>query len=220
MVQESPWSAVESYFVEHLLAGDPPLSGALSASSAAGLPAIDVAPTEGKLLHLMARMSGTRRILELGTLGGYSAIWLARALPNDGRLITVELSPVHAEVARGNIEGAGVSSKVEIRVGPALDVLPTLAGEAPFDFFFIDADKANVPNYFEWALKLARPGSIIVVDNVVRNGAVVDSDTQDANIQGVRRLIEMLEKDSRVSATALQTVGSKGYDGFLVAIVN
>ena len=220
MVQEISWSSVENYFVQHLLAGDPPLSGALSANSAAGLPAIDVAPTEGKMLHLMARMTGARRILELGTLGGYSAIWLARALPDEGRLITVELSSEHAEVAQGNIERSGMASKVEIRVGPALDVLPTLVEEQPFDFFFIDADKANIHNYFEWALKLSRPGSVIVVDNVVRNGAVVDADTQDANIQGVRRLIEMLAKDSRVSATALQTVGSKGYDGFLVAVVN
>jgi len=219
MVQETPWSSVESYFVKHLLAGDPPLSAALSANSAAGLPAIDVAPTEGKLLHLMARMSGARRILELGTLGGYSAIWLARALPADGRLITIELSPVHAEVARVNIEQAGMASRVDVRVGAALDILPTLTGEAPFDFFFIDADKANVPNYFEWALKLSRPGSVIVVDNMVRGGKVVDTDTQDDNINGVRRLVEALTADSRVSATALQTVGSKGHDGFLVAIV-
>jgi predicted O-methyltransferase YrrM len=220
MDQENPWSEVERYFVENLLATEGPLAHALSTNTSAGLPAIDVAPTEGKMLHLMARMSGARRILELGTLGGYSAIWMAGALPPDGRLVTIELSPVHAEVARGNINRAGLAGRIEVRVGPALDVLPTLAAEAPFDLFFIDADKANVPNYFEWALKLSHAGSIIVVDNMVRGGKVIDPDTQDDNIKGVRTLVESLQNEARVSATALQTVGSKGYDGFLVAIVN
>ncbi|MHB8635921.1 MAG: O-methyltransferase [Fimbriimonadaceae bacterium] len=220
MAEETPWVTVENYFVKHLLAGDPPLGEVLAANKAADLPAIDVAPTEGKFLHLMARMCGAHRILEIGALGGYSTIWLARALPEAGRLVTIEVNPVHAEVARENIRRAGFGARVEIKIGAGLDVLPTLAGEAPFDFFFIDADKANVANYFEWGLKLGRPGSVIVVDNVVRNGAVADAATQDANILGVRRLIEMLETDSRVSATALQTVGSKGYDGFLTAIVN
>lgn len=220
MPPQAPWPQVEEYLVKHLHAGDPPASTVYDANRAADLPAIDVAPTEGKMLHLMVRMTGARRILELGTLGGYSAIWMAKALPPDGRLVTVELSMKHAEVALRNINAAGVGAKVEIKVGPALEVLPTLGSEPPFDFVFIDADKANVPHYFEWALKLTHPGAVIVVDNMVRGGAIVDAAVQDEHILGVRKLYEMLAADRRVTATALQTVGSKGYDGFLTAYVN
>ncbi|HLK14138.1 MAG TPA: O-methyltransferase [Fimbriimonadaceae bacterium] len=220
MVQETAWQPVEGYFVENLLAHDPSLLETLANNKRAELPAIDVSPTEGKMLQLMARMVGARRILEVGTLGGYSTIWLARALPENGRLITIELSAVHAEVALQNINAAGVGGKVEVKVGAGLDVMPKLAGDPPFDFIFIDADKANVPGYFEWALKLSHAGSVIVVDNVVRGGKVVEPTTDDPNIRGIRTLAESLRDDKRVSATALQTVGSKGYDGFLVAIVN
>ena len=215
------WTAVDDYIVETLSPSDPALNQALADSHAAGLPAINVAPNQGKLLQLMARMIGARRILEVGTLGGYSTIWLARALPKDGRLISLEYSAAHAEVARGNLARAGLSEIAEVRVGPALDSLPVLAAEAqdPFDLVFIDADKENNPGYFAWALKLTRPGGVIIVDNVVRGGAVVKADSQDPNVLGIRRMYELIAAEPRVSATAVQTVGSKGHDGFAIALV-
>jgi predicted O-methyltransferase YrrM len=210
------WTAVDTYFNELFVGHDPQLDAAMQASSAAGLPAYAVSPTQGKLLFLVAQMQGARNILELGTLGGYSTIWLARALPPGGKLVTLEASQRHAEVAQANIANAGLADRVELRVGAALDTLPQLAaeGRSPFDLIFIDADKENNPSYFTWALKLSRPGTVIVVDNVVRNGAVVDSASADPVIQGVRRFHEMLAAERRATATAIQTVGSKGYDGF------
>ena len=214
-------STVDRYFAERLLPPDPILAAALDASAAAGLPPINVAPTQGKLLHLLARMVNARAILEIGTLGGYSAIWLARALPPGGRLVTIELDPKHADVARANFERAGLSDVIDLRVGRALDMLPRIEadGLAPFDLVFIDADKQSNAAYVEWALKLARPGSVIVVDNVVRGGAVVDPASTDASVQGVRRLLDLIGNEPRLDATALQTVGLKGYDGFLIALV-
>lgn len=215
------WTDVDRYFTDALVAPDPGLEAALAASDAAGLPAISVAPNEGKLLHLLARMRGARRILEIGTLGGYSTIWLARALPEGGKLITLEYEPRHAEVARANIAQAGLADRVEVRVGRALDTLPELARgkPGPFDLTFIDADKRNNAEYFRWALRLSTVGSVIIVDNVVRDGRVVDGASNDANVQGTRRLIEALAAEPRVSATAVQTVGAKGYDGFAIALV-
>jgi len=215
------WSAIDDYIVQTLAPSDPALDQALADSKAGGLPAINVAPNQGKLLQLLARMIGARRVLEVGTLGGYSTIWLARALPKDGRLITLEYSPKHAEVARGNLARAGLAEIVEVRVGAALDSLPVLADEAPapFDLVFIDADKRNNPHYFAWALKLTRPGGLIIVDNVVRGGSVVDADSQDPDVKGVRELYELIAAEPRVSATAVQTVGSKGHDGFAIALV-
>ncbi|WP_433936206.1 O-methyltransferase [Sorangium cellulosum] len=220
MAQEQ-WSAVDRYITDLLVPADAALDGALETSAAADLPAINVAPNQGKLLHLLARIQGARAILEIGTLGGYSTIWLAWALPAGGRLITLESNPKHAEVARANLERAGLADVVELRLGRALDTLPALAAEGggPFDFIFIDADKPSNPDYFAWALKLSRRGSVIVVDNVVRRGAVVDPESADPNVQGARRLAELLAVEPRVSATAIQTVGSKGYDGFAVALV-
>ena len=220
MLQER-WSAVDSYIGENLVPADPVLEAALRASSDAGLPPISVSPSQGKLLNLLARAQGARTILEIGTLGGYSAIWLARALPSGGRLITLEAEPRHAEVARANLAHAGLADVAEVRVGPALDSLPKLeaGGDGPFDLIFIDADKPGYPDYLPWSLRLSRPGSMIIADNVVRGGAVADSASTDANVQGVRRFIEMLAAEPRVSATAIQTVGSKGYDGFALALV-
>ena len=216
------WAAVDRYFVEIVEPADAVLDAALAASSAAGLPAINVAPNQGKLLQLLARIHGARTILEIGTLAGYSTIWLARALPAGGRLTTLELDPKHADVARANFKRAGLDDLIDLHVGAAIETLPRLAaeGRGPFDFIFIDADKISILEYFQWALKLARPGSVIVVDNVVRKGAVIEADSSDASVQGVRRFMESLRGDSRVSATTLQTVGSKGYDGFLLAVVN
>ncbi len=211
------WSDVDRYITETLVQPDAALEAALAASDAAGLPQISVSPPHGKFLWLLARLVNARRILEVGTLGGYSTIWLARALLPGGRLISLEALEKHAAVARANIERAGLAAMVEIRVGQALDTLPSVAG--PFDLSFIDADKLNNAEYFRWALKLSRPGSVIVVDNVVRDGKVVDSASRDASVLGVRRLNELLAKERRVSATAIQTVGIKGYDGFAVALV-
>ncbi len=207
--------------VDLLAPNDAALDGALAASTAAQLPAINVAPNQGKLLQLLARLCGARRILEIGTLGGYSTIWLARALPDDGRLVTLEIDPRHAEVARASFVRASLADKIELRVGPAADSLPRLSDEraGPFDLIFIDADKASTAEYFSWALRLARVGSVIVVDNVVRDGAVIDADSNDAAVQGVRRFFERLAAEPRVSATALQTVGAKGYDGLAIAVV-
>jgi predicted O-methyltransferase YrrM len=216
------WTAVDDYFAKLLISPDKSLDQALAESQAAGLPAIAVSPLQGKQLLVLAQMQNAKKILEIGTLGGYSTIWLARALPDDGRLVTVEFSPKHAEVAKANIARAGVSHKVEIRVGPALDTLPLLAAEkrGPFDFIFIDADKRNNPGYFEWALKLARPGSVILVDNVVRDGAVADLKNTDPDIVGIRRMHELIAAEPRVTATAIQTVGAKGYDGYTLIRVN
>jgi predicted O-methyltransferase YrrM len=215
------WTAVDDYITGLLVPPDPALDGALRDSAAAGLPAIQVTPNLGKLLHLLARIQGARRILEIGTLGGYSTIWLARALPSDGRLVTLELEKKHADIAAANLARAGLTGQVEIRLGRALETLPRLQAEggAPFDLVFIDADKQSNPEYFQWALKLTRPGSVIVIDNVVRNGAVIDAGNTDPAIEGVRRLNQLLAAEPRVSVTEVQTVGSKGYDGFALALV-
>jgi len=221
-MNQEQWTAVDSYISETVVPSDAALDAALEASIKAELPAIAVTPNQGKLLHIFARLVNARRVLEIGTLGGYSTIWLARALPDDGRLISLELNPKHAEVARGSIDRAGLTKKVEVKLGKALDTLPKLAaeGSGPFDLIFIDADKASIPEYFKWSLKLSRPGSLIIVDNVVRKGAVIEADSSDQDVQGVRRLNEMLAKEKRVTATTIQTVGSKGYDGITVALVN
>jgi predicted O-methyltransferase YrrM len=215
------WKEVDGYIADQLIASDPVLDKVMAANAAAGLPAIDVAPNQGKLLHLLARLAGARKILEIGTLGGYSTIWMARALGEGGRLITLEAEAKHAEVARRNISRAGLDGGVTLRLGAALDTLPLLAeaGEGPFDLIFIDADKQNLAGYLTWALKLSRNGTLIVVDNVVREGEVIDASSADDRVQGARRLFEMLKAEPRLQATALQTVGSKGYDGFAMAIV-
>jgi predicted O-methyltransferase YrrM len=215
------WTSVDRYITDLLVGNDPVLESTLDASAAAGLPAINVAPNQGKLLMLLARLAGARLVLEIGTLGGYSTIWLARALSADGRIITLEAEPKHAEVARANVERAGLSARVDIRVGAALETLPRLVAEhaGPFDFVFIDADKPNTPSYFEWALKLSRRGSAIVVDNVVRKGGLADAASTDPNVRGMRQLMETLAAEPRVDATAIQTVGTKGYDGFALAVV-
>jgi len=211
------WDKVDQYIADTLVQPDKALTAALEASDKAGLPAISVSPSHGKLLWILARLVNAKRILEVGTLGGYSAIWMARALPEAGKLISLEAVAKHAEVARKNIERAGLGARVEVRIGQALDTLPSVQG--PFDFAFIDADKQNNAEYFSWALKLSRPGSVIVVDNVVRDGKVVDARSRDASVQGVRHLNELIAAEKRVSATAIQTVGMKGYDGFAVALV-
>jgi len=216
-MSEKLWADVDAYLEDVLLGDDSVLDATRKASRAAGLPDIAVSPTQGKLLYLMARMIGAKRILEVGTLGGYSAIWLARALPADGELITLEYDPKHADVARSNIKNAGFADRVDVITGAAIDTLPTLGGM--FDFSFIDADKKSNPDYFQWALKLSRQGSVIVVDNVIREGRVVETDSNDANIEGIRRLNTMIAAEPRVSATALQTVGAKGYDGLAIALV-
>lgn len=210
------WSAVDDYFADRLLPHDPVLRQALEASEAAGLPAIAVSATQGQMLHLFAQMVGARRILEIGTLGGYSTIFLARALPANGQLVTLEAMPHHAEVAAANFRRAGLADKIDLRVAPALETLPKLEAEGagPFDLVFIDADKPSNADYLRWSLRLTRPGSIIICDNVVRNGAVVQEGSADAAVQGVRRLLDDVAADGRLTATAIQTVGAKGYDGF------
>jgi predicted O-methyltransferase YrrM len=215
------FAAVDQFIVETIVDEDDGLRNAVAAAEAAGLPAIQVSPPQGKLLALLVRLVGARRILEFGTLGGYSAILMARALPEDGRLISLEANPDYAEIARRSIEAAGVGGKVEIRVGPALGALPALEeeGAGPFDFVFIDADKANTPNYFVWALDRTRPGGLIVADNVVRDGSLADAADADEATRAQRRLHESLAEEPRVAATTIQTVGVKGYDGFLVALV-
>ena len=220
-MSQKQWTAVDRYFSETLVPSDPVLDAALQANTKAGLPAIDVAPNQGKFLQLLVQLRGARRILEIGTLGGYSSIWMARALPADGRLTTLEFSPKHAEVARANIARAGLEKIVEIRVGPALETLAKMEkeGTEPFDLIFIDADKPNNPNYLPWALKFSRPGTLLIGDNIVREGEVADPTSTDPNVQGQRRFLELMAADPRLSATALQTVGSKGYDGFAMALV-
>jgi predicted O-methyltransferase YrrM len=219
--REDLWTAVDQHFTELFIPADPGLDAALSANATAGLPSIDVAPNQGKLLHLLARINGARRILEIGTLGGYSTIWLARALPPDGQLITMEFDPHHAATAKGNISRAGLFPLVDIRIGAALDSLAALATEnpEPFDLIFIDADKPNNPHYLAWALKFSHPGTVIIGDNVVRDGAILDPNHPDPRVQGTRDFLSLLAAEPRVSATALQTVGSKGYDGFAIALV-
>jgi len=221
-MNQAQWTAVDRYFSDQLASDDPALEAALKASADAGLPPINVSPNQGKLLHLLARLQGARKILEIGTLGGYSTIWLARALPEDGHLVTLEALAKHARIAEANIANAGLADIVEIRLGPALDTLPKLAEEAkgPFDLTFIDADKERIPEYFRWALELSRPGSVVIVDNVVRGGAVADAAATDPDVKGVRRFFELLASEPRVSGTAVQTVGGKGWDGFALAIVN
>ncbi len=219
---EDQWTEVDRYFSDRLLPGDPILESALEASVAAGLPAISVSPNQGRFLQILAQIVGARAILEIGTLGGYSTIWLARGLRARGHLITLEVDQKHAEVAQLNISRAGLQDIVDVRLGNALETLPQLSaeGHGPFDLIFIDADKPNIPAYFEWALKLSRPGTLIVVDNVVRNGAVIDADSTDPSVQGVRRFIEQLAAESSASGTVIQTVGIKGYDGFAIVLVD
>jgi predicted O-methyltransferase YrrM len=215
------WSGVDEYLTGLFAPPDPALDEALRASAAAGLPAIQVTPNMGKFLMLLAQVQQARAILEIGTLGGYSTIWLARGLAADGRLVTLEADPRHAVIARANLSRTGLTDRVEIRLGQALETLPQLAaeGRGPFDLIFIDADKSNYPGYLAWSLKLSRTGSLIIADNVVRKGAVVNDSSEDPIIQGVRRFNKLLAAEPRLSATAIQTVGSKGYDGFAIARV-
>lgn len=216
------WKQVDGFFTDALIPADAALDAALSANREAQLPAIDVTPLHGRFLELLLRVSGAKRVLEIGTLGGYSTIWLARSVGDNGKVITLELEKRHAEIAQRNLDRAGMASRVELRVGAASDSLKALVAEksAPFDFIFIDADKAGYPDYIQWAMKLSRPGTLILADNVVRDGKVVDPDHPDANIKGVRRFTEIVSAEPRLSATVLQTVGSKGYDGFAIAIVD
>ncbi|MGB6742333.1 MAG: O-methyltransferase [Terracidiphilus sp.] len=220
-VAQPVWIAVDNYFGGLLAPGDAELDAALAANRAAGLPAIDVSPLQGKFLHLLVQIARPRRVLEIGTLGGYSTIWMARALPRGGRIVSLEYNPKHADVARKNLQNAGLLKRVDLRVGRALDSLPVLAssGAGPFDLIFIDADKRSNPDYLQWALKLSRPGTVIVVDNVVRDGKVIDAASADADIRGTRRMASMLAREPRLSATVLQNVGVKGYDGFVLAVV-
>jgi predicted O-methyltransferase YrrM len=215
------WTAVDNYFGGLLAPSDEKLNAALDANRAADLPTIDVSPLQGKFLHVLVHMTQARRVLEIGLLGGYSTIWMARALPEGGRIVSLEFSPRHAEVARANLLNAGLLDRVEIHVGPALDTLPALAmlGAAPFDLIFIDADKPNNPQYLEWALKLAHPGTVIVVDNVARHGNISDAASMEPDIQGTRLCLEKMAAEPRLSAVALQTVGVKGLDGFAMAVV-
>ncbi len=215
------WSAVDTYTESMFVPPDGALTAALRDTETAGMPPISVSAAQGQFLHILARSMKARRILEIGTLGGYSAIWMARALPEGGHLVTLEIDPKHAAVAEENIARAGLATRVEVRLGAALDSLPRieLEGKAPFDFTFIDADKQNIPAYFEWAIRLSRPGAVIIVDNVVRDGAIVDASSTDPSVQGVRALNELIRDSGRVSATTVQTVGTKGYDGFTIALV-
>ncbi|GCD41167.1 O-methyltransferase [Streptomyces paromomycinus] len=221
-MSQQQWNTVDDYFNSLLAPDDEVLHAALRDSEAAGLPHISVTATQGKLLHLLARTQGARRILEIGTLGGYSTIWLGRALPADGRLISLEANPTHAAVARANLARAGLAERTEVRVAPALDSLAQLVAEhaEPFDLVFIDADKPNNPHYLERALELTRPGSLIIGDNVVRGGDIADGGSTDPSIRGIRRFLELIAENPKLTATAVQTVGSKGYDGFSLARVN
>ena len=218
---DDQWTAVDRYFGDALLPSDRVLEAALDASRAGGLPEINVAPNQGALLQILARAVGAKRILEVGTLGGYSTIWLARALPKGGKLITLEVDRKHADVARANFERAGLADVIELRLGRAIDLLPKIAAEklGPFDLTFIDADKPGNADYFDWALKLSRPGSLIIVDNVVRGGAVADSKSRDSSVTGVHRLVDRLAGEKRVMTTIIQTVGVKGYDGLAISVV-
>lgn len=217
---QDQWTAVDAYFNALFLPSDPILDHVLRTSDEAGLPQIHVSPAQGKMLQLMAKMLNAKRILEIGTLGGYSTIWLARALPDDGTLVTIEVNPKHAEVAQANIAHAGLADKVVLQIGYASEILPTLTSIAPFDFIFIDADKPNTPLYLEWSVKLARPGAVIIVDNAVRRGAIIALQSDDENVIGMQHTAEAISKHPQLSATIVQTVGSKGYDGFILVRVN
>jgi predicted O-methyltransferase YrrM len=216
------WAVVDGFLASHVAPADAVLTAALEANARAGLPAIDVSPVIGKLLHVLVRAIGAAKILEIGTLGGYSTICLARAVGAAGKVVTLEVEPAHAAVARANFERAGLTDRIELRLGRAADTLPCLEVEqcGPFDLIFIDADKPSNADYVKWALRLSRPGTLIVVDNVVRRGAVADAASTDANVQGARKLLEYLAVEPRLNATALQTVGVKGHDGLVVAVVN
>ncbi len=215
------WKQVDQYFTDALIAPGEGFGTALQANQNADLPPIDVTPLQGKFLELLVRATGARRVLEIGTLGGYSTLWLTRALPPDGLVVTLELEPRHAEVAKRNLEAAGLADRVELRIGPAAETLAALVKEraAPFDFIFIDADKSGYPEYLQWSMKLSRPGTLIIADNVVRDGKVIEPESPDPNIQGVHRFTELAAAEPRLSTTVLQTVGSKGYDGFAIAVV-
>ncbi|WP_175989291.1 O-methyltransferase [Bacillus sp. Marseille-Q1617] len=215
---EKMWQEVDHYFITKLHKQDEVMEAAIKANDEANLPAIDVAPNQGKLLHLLAKMKGAKNILEIGTLGGYSSIWMAKALPDEGTLITLEYSEKHAEVARENIKRAGLDNKVKVLVGAALDTLPSLK-DRTFDFIFIDADKKNNPHYIKWAIELSNPGAVIITDNVVRGGKVTDTASEDENIKGIREFVDILSENERIDSTAIQTVGTKGYDGFVFSIV-
>ncbi|MFG1424127.1 O-methyltransferase [Roseixanthobacter liquoris] len=220
-LSQQRWTRVDDYIVDTLVPADPLLDAVLEASTAAGLPAINVSPAQGQMLALFARMVNARRILEIGTLGGYSTIWLARTLPADGKLVTLEADGDYAKVAQGNFHRAGLSQRIDLRVGRALDTLPGVEadGVGPFDLIFVDADKPSNPDYLAWALRLSRPGTLIVWDNVIRDGAVADAASADPRVQGVRRLFDLVAADPRLTSTAIQTVGSKGYDGFALTFV-
>ncbi|MFP3126486.1 O-methyltransferase [Ectobacillus funiculus] len=216
----SLWNDVDIYFSSKLQKSDPIMNSILKANAEAGLPAIDVSPNQGKLLYLLAKLKGAKNILEIGTLGGYSSVWLARALPEDGHLVTLEFSEKHAKVANENIRNAGLENQIEIMIGPALGTLPILKKRLlSFDLIFIDADKPNNPEYLKWALELSKPGTVIITDNVVRNGKVIEDDPEDSNVQGIRQFIALLSEESRIDSTAIQTVGVKGYDGFALGVV-
>jgi predicted O-methyltransferase YrrM len=217
-MSEKTWSAVDTYIADRLLAdADPVFEAILRANAAAGLPAIDVSPAQGKFLHLMVKLAGARRVLEIGTLGGYSTVWMAKALPSGGQLVSLEYSPKHAEVARENVARAGLLDVVEVRTGAALDLLPAVEG--PFDLVFIDADKPNNPGYLDWALRLSRPGTVVILDNVVRDGKVADASSGDASVKGSRAAFDFFRNHPHLDSTALQTVGLKGYDGFAIGLV-
>lgn len=213
------WDQIDDYFTGKLIPSDPSLDAVLLESAKADLPAINVTPLQGRFLNMLVAISGSKHILEIGTLGGYSTIWMARALPENGSVVTLELNPHCAEIARANFRNTGVSERIDLREGPALDALPLLLAEdrAPFDFVFLDANKEQHPDYFEWALKLGKRGTLIIADNVVRGGGILDANPEDPNLRGIRKLVDMIQSDPRVEATALQTVGSKGYDGFAIA---
>jgi len=221
MLTNNVWHDVDEYFIEKLIPVDKTLDNVLQTNKNANIPEIDVSATQGKLLYLLAKIKGAQNILEIGTLGGYSSIWLARALPETGKVYTLEIDPTYAEIAKQNILQAGCDNKVEVMVGNALDSLPILKQSGPlFDFIFIDADKPNNPHYLKWALELANAGALIIADNVVRNGEVIDDKSEDERVQGVRQFMELLQQNPRIEATAIQTVGIKGYDGFVLATVN
>ncbi len=221
-MSQDRWAVVDEYISSKLIPADPALDATLESSAEAGLRAINVAPNQGKLLHLLAKIRGARRILEIGTLGGYSTIWLARALPSDGKLVSLELDPSHAALARKNIEGAGLSSMVSVMVGKATDSLKKLVADQaePFDFIFIDADKESNPDYLQWSLKLSRPGTVIIGDNVVRKGCIADPGNKDPDVLAVRSFLEIMGAEPRLTSTAIQTVGSKGWDGFSISVVS